>query len=61
LLNGRPVGEPDRVDLGKLEGLNVFSEVSGISVPLKQVADIEVVWQSANILRRDWLKAVTVI
>ncbi len=49
------------MDLGKLEGLNVFSEVSGISVPLKQVADIEVVWQPANILRRDWLKTVTVI
>jgi multidrug efflux pump subunit AcrB len=49
------------VDIVKLEGLNIFSEVSGISVPLKKVADIEVVWQPANILRRDWLKTVTVI
>jgi multidrug efflux pump subunit AcrB len=46
--------------LGKLESLNVFSSVTGTSVPLKQVADIEVVWQPAKILRRDCLKTVTV-
>ena len=52
--------EADREDIGKLEGLNIFSQISGQSVPLKQVADIEVVWQPSKILRRDRLKTVTV-
>ena len=52
--------EADREDIGKLESLNIFSQISGQSVPLKQVADIEVVWQPSKILRRDRLKTVTV-
>ena len=50
----------DRQDLGKLESLNVFAQATGGSVPLKQVADIEVVWEPAKIIRRDRLKTVTV-
>ena len=50
----------DRDDLRKLEALAVFSQASGSSVPLKQVADISVAWEPANILRRDRLKTVTV-
>ncbi|MDK1312473.1 efflux RND transporter permease subunit [Pseudoalteromonas ardens] len=50
----------DRQDIGKLEAMVVYSQASGKSVPLKQVADIEVVWENAQILRRDRLKSVTV-
>ena len=50
----------DRDDLGKLESLNVFSQATGRSVPLEQVADIEVAWEPANIRRRNRLKTVTV-
>ncbi|RXF00740.1 efflux RND transporter permease subunit, partial [Pseudoalteromonas phenolica] len=50
----------DRQDIGKLEAMVVYSQATGRSVPLKQVADIEVVWESAQILRRDRLKAVKV-
>ena len=50
----------DRSDLGKLEGLNVFSQATGRSVPLEQVADIEVAWEPANIRRRNRLETVTV-
>ncbi len=50
----------DRSDLGKLESLNVFSQATGRSVPLEQVADIEVAWEPANIRRRNRLKTVTV-
>jgi multidrug efflux pump subunit AcrB len=50
----------DRRDLGKLESLNVFSLATGRSVPLEQVADIEVAWEPANIRRRNRLKTVTV-
>ncbi len=50
----------DRQDVGKLEGLNVYSQVTGKSVPLKQVAEIRVVWQPARIYRRDRLKTITV-
>jgi multidrug efflux pump subunit AcrB len=50
----------DRQDVGKLESLNVYAQASGASVPLKQVADIEIAWEPAKILRRDRLKTVTV-
>jgi multidrug efflux pump subunit AcrB len=50
----------DRRDAGKLESLNVYAQASGQSVPLKQVADVEIAWEPAKILRRDRLKTVTV-
>lgn len=50
----------DRQDIGKLESLNVYAQATGQSVPLKQVADIEIAWEPAKILRRDRLKTVTV-
>jgi multidrug efflux pump subunit AcrB len=50
----------DRQDIGKIESLNVFSKTTGRSVPLKQVADVEIAWQPAMILRRDRLRTVTV-
>jgi multidrug efflux pump subunit AcrB len=55
----RSVGA-DRLDLAKLDSLNVFSQATGRSVPLKQVADLEVAWQPSNVRRRDRLKTVTV-
>jgi multidrug efflux pump subunit AcrB len=50
----------DRQDIGKLEALAVYSQATGTAVPLKQVADIEVVWEPATILRRDRLKSVAI-
>ena len=50
----------DRQDLGKIESLSVFSQATGNSVPLVQVADISVEWEPAKILRRDRLKTVAV-
>ena len=55
----RAVGA-DRQDIGKLESINVYAQSTGESVPLKQVADLEVVWQPATIHRRDRLRMVTV-
>ncbi len=50
----------DRQDIKKLQALAVYSQSTGSSVPLTQVADIKVVWQSAKILRRDRLKTITI-
>jgi multidrug efflux pump len=50
----------DRKNLGKLESLSVYSQANGTSVPLKQVADIKVVWEPAKILRRNRAKTVTI-
>jgi len=50
----------DRQDIGNLQALAVYSQINGNSVPLTQVADIKVVWQSAKILRRDRLKTITI-
>ncbi len=55
----RSVGA-DREDLGKIESINVFAQATGRTVPLKQVADVEVVWQPSKIQRRDRLKTVSV-
>ncbi len=52
--------EADRKDVGKLESLNVYSQLTGRSVPLQQVADLEVTWQPAKVLRRNRLKTVNV-
>jgi len=52
--------ENDRKNLSKLESLSVYSQASGVSVPLKQVADIKVIWEPALILRRDRAKTVTI-
>jgi multidrug efflux pump subunit AcrB len=50
----------ERDDIGKIESHNIYSQATGRSVPLKQVADVEVVWQPAKVLRRDRLRTVTV-
>ena len=43
----------DREDIGKLEGMTVYSQSTGQTVPLRQVADIEMAWQPAIVKRRD--------
>lgn len=50
----------DRQDIGKLETLNVYAQATGSSVPLKQVADLKVVWEPSKILRRERTRTVTV-
>lgn len=50
----------ERNDVGKLESHNIFSSATGRSVPLKQVADIEVVWESSSIARRDRLRQISI-
>lgn len=52
--------EADRQDIGKLEGLNIYVPGTGQSVPLKQIADIEIAWEPAKILRRNRVRTVTV-
>ena len=52
--------EADRDDFGKLESHSIYVQATGRAVPLKQVADVEIQFQPANILRRDRLKTVTV-
>ena len=52
--------EAERNDLGKLETINVYSQLTGQNVPLKQVADLEIAWEASKILRRDLLKVVSV-
>ena len=52
--------EADRHDIRKLQSLTIYSQAKGTAIPLTQVADIEIVWEPAKILRRDRLKAITV-
>ncbi|MGB0722852.1 MAG: efflux RND transporter permease subunit [Gammaproteobacteria bacterium] len=47
-------------EFNKVRSLSVYSQASGDSVPLKQVADIEVEWNPAKVLRRNGVRAVTV-
>ena len=43
----------DRQDFSKLDGLSVYSQGTGRNVPLKQVADVELTFESGVIERRD--------
>jgi multidrug efflux pump subunit AcrB len=52
--------EADRHDIRKLQSLTIYSQSKGTAIPLTQVADIEIVWEPAKILRRDRLKTITV-
>lgn len=49
-----------RKDIGKLESLNVYSQATGRSVPLQQIASLDIEFQPAKILRRARLKSVKV-
>lgn len=55
----RTVAE-DRENIDKIESLNIYSLRTGKSVPFRQVADIELVWEPSKILRRNRFKAVTI-
>ncbi len=57
LLRSHAARQPD---LGKIEALSVYVQANGKSVPLKQVADLDIVWEASKILRRDGLRTVTV-
>lgn len=50
----------DHQDLGKLETLNVFAQATGQSVPLLQVAAVDIAWEAGRVIRRNRLKTVTV-
>ena len=50
----------DREDIGKLENHNIFIPKTGQTIPLKQVANVEIKWQPSTIFRRNRLKTVTV-
>ena len=50
----------DRENLNKLDGLTVYAQGSSKAVPLKQVADVELVWEEAIIKRRDRARTITV-
>ena len=55
----RSVGT-ERQDMSKLESINVYAQSSGKSVPLKQVADLKVIWEPAKVHRRDRTRTITV-
>ncbi len=48
------------LSIEQLESLPVNSQGGTLNVPLKQVANIDLVWQPARILRRDLSRTVTV-
>ncbi len=50
----------DRRDPSKLETIDVYSQSTGQSVPLKQVADLEIVWEPGKIKHRYGVKTITV-
>ena len=50
-----------RQDLGKLEGLNVYSWRTGRSLPLSQLARPELTFQPSNIRRRDAVRTLTIL
>ena len=50
-----------QMNIENLEGMNVYSQKTGNNVPLSQIADLEIQWQSTKIKRRQQYKTITVI
>jgi multidrug efflux pump subunit AcrB len=48
------------LDVHRLESITVFSQLTGKNVPLGQVANIDIEWQLARIMRKDILRTITV-
>ena len=53
--------EADRRDLSKLDGMTVYSQSSGNTVPLKQVADVRLTFEPGIIERRDRTRTLTLL
>lgn len=51
--------ESDRQDISKLDGLSIYAQSSGATVPLKQVADVELAFEPGIIERRDRQRTMT--
>lgn len=49
--------QADREDLTRLDSLTIFGG-AGHGVPLKQVADVDMIWEPARIARRDGLRTI---
>ena len=47
-------------DINKVSSLSVYNQSSGQAVPLRQVADIHLVWDIAKVYRRDGIRSVAV-
>ena len=52
--------EDERNQLSALSGLSVYSQATGLNVPLSQIADIRSVWEPYRINRRNLQRTVTV-
>lgn len=50
----------DRTDLNKLEQLNMYAQATGRSVPLAQIANLDVIWEAPQIRRYNRLRTVTI-
>ena len=53
--------QADRQDVNKLDGMAVYSQSSGRTVPLKQVADITLDFEPGIIERRDRIRTLTLL
>ena len=47
-------------DINKVLSLSVYNQSSGQAVPLRQVADVKLVWDVAKVLRRDGVRTVAI-
>jgi len=52
--------EAGRSDIGKIEGLNVYSGSTEQSIPLSQVAGEKLVWENSQIFRRNRWRTMTI-
>lgn len=57
LLRSRSTQEQD---INRVESLSVYVQATGKSLPLRQVADIDLVWEAARVFRRNGVRTVTV-
>ncbi len=58
-INMRDVNH-ENVKVENLKTLNIYSQQSGNNVPLSQVANVKIVWQFANIIRKDLKRNISI-
>lgn len=52
--------DANHLEVHNLEGLTVFSQMTGRNVPLAQVANVSIDWQQAKIMRTDLNRTITI-
>ncbi len=50
----------DKIKIENLESINIYAQSTGANVPLSQVAEVQIIWEFANIIRKDLRRSINI-